>query len=165
MRGLRSPRTAARLALMVAVGLMACASVARAQDRGACVTAKVPEAFRLPDGSEHAAGRLTLCALQAFTPVIELHSVRVDGLGASLAMSRRAVPEEYADTRSAFLFRRSRDGALDLVGYVVPLGGKAWSYTMKRSNRESFGGLGSLAGRRDEGSVVTLEAESAEKNG
>jgi hypothetical protein len=133
MRGRRHLELPVRLAVLLTVGLWASASALWAQDRGACVTANVPEAFTLPDGSEHAAGRLTLCALQEFTPVVELHSVSVDGTGVGLAMSRRAVPEAYVDTRSSFLFRRAPDGVLDFVGYVVPFGGKAWSYTMDRS--------------------------------
>jgi hypothetical protein len=127
-----------RLASILVIGLAAGASASWAQDRGTCVTANVPEAFTLPDGTEHAAGRLTLCALEAFTPVVELHNVWVDGSGSRLAMSRRAVPEAYADTRSAFLFRRDPDGGLALVGYVVPFGDKSWSYTMKRSDRDGF---------------------------
>ena len=138
MRGRPHRIFPARLAVILAVGLACCASDSWAQDRGACVTAKVPEAFTLPDGSEHAAGRLTLCALQAFSPVVELHSVSVDGTGIGLAMSRRAVPEAYVNTRSTFLFRRAPDGVLALVGYVVPVGGKAWSYTMNRSEHNGW---------------------------
>ena len=154
-----------RVAVLLAIGLAACASASWARDRGACVTADIPETFTLPDGSEHAPGRLTLCAFQAFTPVIELHSVWVDGTGASLAMSRRAVPEEYADTRSMILFRRSPGGALDLVGYVVPFGDKSWSYTMKRSDRYGFGEPKSLARTRAAGHTVTLETDSAAPKG
>jgi hypothetical protein len=150
---------------MLAVGLAACASASWAQDRGACVTANVPEAFTLPDGSEHAAGRLTLCALQAFTPVVELHSVWVDGTGVSLAMSRRGVPEEYVDTRSAILFRRAPDGILDLVGYVVPLGDKSWSYTMNRSARNGFSEPQSLATTRAALHTVTVEGSSTAPKG
>ena len=133
MRGRRHRNSPVRLFVILAVGLACWASESRAQDRGACITAKVPEAFTLPDGNEHAAGRLTLCAVQAFTPVAELHRVSVDGTGVGLAMSRRTVPEAYTDSRPMLLFRRAPDGVLALVGYVVPEGKKAWSYTMNRS--------------------------------
>lgn len=154
-----------RLSVALTIGLATCATASWAQERGTCVTAHIPEAFTLPDGSEHAAGRLTLCALQAFTPVVELHSVSVDGTGASLAMSRRAVPEHYADTRSEILFERTPDGALELVGYVVPFGGTSWSYTMWRADRAGFGEPESLAAARAAGSNVTLEAASATPKG
>ena len=165
MRVPRHRNVTLRRAVTLIIGLAACASASWAQDREACVAANVPEAFTLPDGSEHAAGRLTLCALQAFTPVVELHSVRVDGAGASLAMSRRAVPEGYADTRPAILFQRGPDGALDLVGYVVPCGDKSWSYTMNRSDRHGFGEPKSLAATRAAGHTVSLEADSAAPKG
>jgi len=165
MRDRRERNFPVRFVATLVIGLAACASTSWAQDGGACVTANVPEAFTLPDGSEHAAGRLTLCALQAFTPVVGLHSVRVDGTGASLAMSRRAVPEQYADARSEILFRRAPDGALDLVGYVVPFGDRSWSYTMKRSDRNGFSEPKSLATTGAAGRTVTVEADTAAPNG
>jgi hypothetical protein len=165
MRGRHDRNFPYRLAVILAVGLAACASAAWSQDRGACVTANVPEAFTLPDGSEHPAGRLTLCSLEAFTPAVELHSVSVDGRGARLAMSRRAAPEDYAGTRPTFLFRRGPDGALDLVGYVVPFGDKSWSYTMRRSVGNGFGEPGSLATTRDAAPTIALEAAPAAPKG
>jgi len=148
MRGRRHRNLPVRLALILAVGFACCASESWAQDRGGCITAKVPEAFTLPDGNEHAAGRLTLCTVQAFTPIAELHSVSVDGRGVGLAMSRRAVPEAYNDSRPTFLFRRAPDGVLNLVGYVVPEGKKAWSYTMNRSGRNGWSGPEPIAATR-----------------
>ena len=165
MRARRDRNFPTRLLVTLVIGLAVCASASWAQDRGACVTANVPETFKLPDGSEHAAGRLTLCALEAFTPALELHSVWVDGAGARLAMSRRAVPEAYADTRSAFLFRRALDGALDLVGYVVPFGDTAWSYTMKRSDRNGFGETKSVAAAPASGLTLIVAANATAPRG
>jgi hypothetical protein len=154
-----------RLVVILTAGLAACASASWAQDGGACVTARVPEAFTLPDGSVHPAGRLTLCALEAFTPARELHSVSVDGTGVGLAMSRRAVPEAYVDTRPAFLFRRAPDGVIDLVGYVVLVGGKSWSYTMNHSDHHGWSEPGSIAATRTILHTVSVEKASKEPKG
>jgi len=155
-------KTALRLATMLAVGLFAGATVAWAQDRGICVRADVPEAFTLPDGSVHAAGRIALCNHRAFTPMIALHRVWVDGDGATLVMSRRTAADEYRDNRPALLFRRTPDGALDLVGYVVPLDRKSWKYTMNRPAGNGLAGRKVLGSTLATGDLVTLIA-SAER--
>jgi hypothetical protein len=160
MRGRRHRNFPVRLAVILAAGVACSASDSWAQDRGACITAKVPEAFTLPDGSAHAAGRLKLCAVQAFTPVAELHSVSVDGTGVGLAMSRRAVPEAYADNHPTFLFRRAPDGVLNLVGYVVPVGKKAWSYTMNRSGPNGWNDASSIAATRGVSPTESVERTS-----
>jgi len=59
-----------KLGILLAFGLLVCASAAWGQD--ACVTAAVPSAFTLPDKSVHAAGRLTVCTSRALTPVVGL---------------------------------------------------------------------------------------------
>ena len=130
MRARRGRDFPIRRTLVVMMGLAICASAAWAQENGICVTADVPEAFTLPDGSEHPAGRLTLCPVEALSPVTELHSVSVDGRGLRFAMSRRALAESYSGPRSEILFRRSADGGLVLVGYVVPFGTRSRSYAM-----------------------------------
>jgi hypothetical protein len=89
----------------------------------------------------------------------------VDGTGIRLAMSRRTVPEAYVDTRSSVLFRRAPDGVLDLVGYVVPLGGKSWSYMMNRSAGKGFRDPKSIAATRAALHTVTIEQSSIEPNG
>jgi hypothetical protein len=147
------------LAAMLTIGLAASAPASSAQDRGVCVTAEVPEAFRLPDGSVHAAGRLGICTHRALNPVTALHRVWVDDDGASLAMSRRAVAEEYTDSRPVFLFRRASDGTLDLIGYVVPFDHTSWNYALKRSAAQGFAEpKETLAAAEATGSVVTLIA-------
>jgi hypothetical protein len=132
------------------MALAACASASWAQDSGACVTAKVPESFTLPDGTVHAAGRLTLCAVQAFTPVVGLHRVWVDGEGANFVMSRVARAEAKGDSPPVLLFRRVAGSPLELVGYVLPSERQSWSYALQRANRtdsatqEAFGAVRGL---------------------
>ena len=143
--------------VMMAFGLAASASASLAQDRGACVAAYVSEAFTLPDGSLHPAGRVTLCTVQAFTPVVGLHRVWAEGGRASLVMSRRGRPETTAE-RPVLLFWRAPGEPLDLVGYVVTIGRASWSYALQRPNRNGLANP-SLAGAPPaKGDLVTLLA-------
>jgi len=149
------------LRMMLAIGLAASASATLAQDRGTCVTAKVPEAFTLPDGTLHAAGRITLCTHRVLNPVAGLHRIWADGEGALLVMSRRFQPDEFANDRSILLFRRAPDGALDLVGYVVPFNHKAWSYVLQHTGVNGVPEPPALAAARSEGELVTLLASQS----
>lgn len=142
------------------VGLAACATTALAQDAGACISASVPEAFTLPDGSLHAAGRITLCTHQVLNPSVGIHRVSVDGDAASLVMSRRSRPNEFDGDHAAVLFRRVPGEPLDLVGYVVPFGHQAWSYTLRRASGNAFTGTEAIAKTRPEGEMVTLLASN-----
>jgi len=146
------------LGLMLVAGLGACSAAAWAQDTGACVSAIVPEAFTLPDGSVHAAGRITLCTHEVLSPAVGLHRLSVDGDGTSLAMSQRSRPREFDGARATILFRRVPGGPLDLVGYVVPFGKKAWSYTLRHSNPHGFAAPMPLAEAHPAGDIVTLLA-------
>jgi hypothetical protein len=122
------------VAAMLVIGLASFASASWAHDQKVCVTTAVPEAFTLPDGSVHAAGKLTLCTHSLLNPVTGLHRVSAEGDGAILVMSRRSVAREYSDDRPALLFVRAPGTPLDLVGYVVPFDSKTWKYTLKSPN-------------------------------
>ena len=135
MQDRRNRGTPTFLGVVLTIGLAACATSSWAQDRGACVTSNVPEAFTLPDGSVHAAGRLTLCTVLALNPVVGLHRVWPDGDGASLVMSRRALAEATADSQPVLLFRCLPGEPLDLVGYVLSDGRRSWSYALQPSDR------------------------------
>jgi hypothetical protein len=100
----------------------------------------VTEAFTLPDGSVHAAGRLTLCTLQEFTPVVGLHRVWTDDDGYGFLMSRVTRAETNPDSRPAFLFRCDPGEPLDLVGYVTSSGRKSWSYALLRPDPTGMAG-------------------------
>jgi hypothetical protein len=120
---------------MLAFGeLAAWGSAACAGDQAVCVTANVPEAFTLPDGRVHAAGRLKLCLDRLLNPAVGLHRVSEDGDGTALVMSRRSPASEYKDGPPVLVFHRAAGMVLDLVGYVVPLDHKAWKYTLTHSN-------------------------------
>jgi hypothetical protein len=160
MRGHRNCKNRIPLAVMLAFGFGAFATAAWAQDSGTCVSANVPETFTLPDGSVHAAGRITLCTHQVMNPSVGLHRVWVDGDGASLVMSRRSRPNEFDGDRAVLLFRRVPGEPLNLVGYVVPFGHKAWSYTLRHTNGNGFDESAALAAARSSGEIVTLVASN-----
>jgi len=148
------------LGAAIFIGLAACATTALAQDTGACISATVPEAFTLPDGSLHAAGRITLCTHQVLNPSVGLHRVWVDGDGASLVMSKRSRPNEFDGDHAAVLFRRVPGEPLNLVGYVVPYGHKAWSYTLRHTNGSGFAETEAISQSRPVGEMVTLLASN-----
>jgi len=154
MQGRRDRGTPTLLGAVLVVGLAACASATWAQDRGSCVTSIVPEAFTLPDGSLHAAGRLTLCTVLALNPVVGLHRMWSDGDGASLVMSRRARAEATADSRPVLLFRCAPGEPLDLIGYVLPDGRKSWSYALRRSDLSGFAVPATAGAARSSGDLA-----------
>jgi len=88
----------------------------------------------------HAAGRLVLCSFKTFSPVVGLHRVWTDGEGASLVRIRRARSAETSETRPVLLFKRAPGELIDLVGYVLPDGGKSWSYALERPDRTAVAG-------------------------
>jgi len=135
--------------LVITLGLFNLVSVVGAQEKDACVLARVPEAYVLPDGSVHEAGRLTLCLTQTLSPVAGLHRVAVDGHTLGLARSRRALAESRDVTDPLVLFRRHA-GRLQLVGYVVRVDRKVWSYALADEPPPAAPGeLVALLGRLD----------------
>jgi len=138
----RTLRTLIATTLVIG-GLTALGTAAWAGDQGVCVTANVPEAFTLPDGRLHAAGKLTLCMDRLLNPAVGLHRLSADGDGAALVMSRRSRAGEYADSRPVLVFRRAPGAALDLVGYVMPFDHTSWKYTLK--NPDGIGRFQSAA--------------------
>jgi hypothetical protein len=103
----------------LALGLLWAQGVARAAE-GLCTGAIIEEPFELPDGSEHPAGRLTLCLERNHSPVASLHKVKVDRTPVSLLMSRRGSSEAGTSESPYIMFIRRADGRLELAGYAYP---------------------------------------------
>lgn len=161
MRTHRNFGMTVRSAAILAIGLAFLASAAWAQDRGACVTAQVPETFTLPDGSQRVAGRFTLCTYGLLNPVAALHSLSTFAEGTILVKSKRSSAGEYADHRPVLLFVRPAPGApLDLVGYVVPFNRKAWKYMLKDPNELRSIESAALGAPPPVGEFVTLLASN-----
>ena len=134
--------------LMITLGTLTFLTAVGAQELDACVTARVPEAYVLPDGSEHEAGKLSLCLSETLSPVTGLHRMSVEGHTLGLARSRRSLAESRDVTDPLVLFRR-RGGRLELVGYVVRIDRKTWSYALADPEPEPApGDLVAVLGRR-----------------
>ena len=102
---------------IVALCLVAAQGAAEAA-RGVCVSAEIEEPFRLPDGSNHPASRLTLCHDSDYSPVASFHRTKVDGMTVSMHMSRRGESERGDSDAPFIMFSRDVDGTLLLLGYA-----------------------------------------------
>jgi hypothetical protein len=121
--------------LIVLVGLIAVTISATEPALAAaprqCVTARVGEPFRLPDGLLYPAGALTLCDSRTFSPVDNLHKILVGGASVGLFVSRRRSAEVRTLGSPQFLFKHAADGNLELIGYTVPKSGRSIAYRLK----------------------------------
>ena len=100
---------------------------------GVCVSADIEEPFRLPDGSDHPAGRLTLCHHSDYSPVASLHQAKVDGMTVGMHLSRRGESERDDSEEPFFMFAREADGTLLLLGYAQSGPGEAMVHAFPAS--------------------------------
>lgn len=127
------------LPFLIAVGAALVAGTAMATpawsaSSGSCVTVRLSDPFRLPDGIIRPAGELTLCDSQALSPVSELHTIRVNGVSVGMFESRRLRPEAGTLQSPQVVFEKDDAGTLSLVGYIVPSSGHNLSFRMKPLN-------------------------------
>ena len=109
-------RTVSRL-FVVALCLVAAQGAAGAA-KGVCVSAEIEESFRLPDGAQYPASKLTLCHHSDYSPVASFHQTKVDGMTVSLHTSRRGDSERGDSDEPFMMFGRDADGTLLLLGYA-----------------------------------------------
>ena len=103
--------------------------------KGVCVSAEIDEPFRLPDGSNYPAGRLTLCHHSDYSPVASFHRTKVDGMTVSMHLSRPG-ESEMGDSDSPFMmFGREADGTLLLLGYAQSGQDKGKVYAFPRDRK------------------------------
>jgi len=126
-------RTVARL-FVVAVCLLTAQGAAEAT-KGVCVSAEIDEPFRLPDGSNHPAGTLTLCHDSDYSPVASFHRTKVDGMTVSMHLSRRGESERGDSDEPFMMFGREADGTLLLLGYAHSGQDKATVHAFPRSRK------------------------------
>ena len=107
------------IVFLVTASAVALASIATAAETP-CVTAAVPSPIRLPDGSAHEGGELTVCEVRSLSPVANFHRISIDGRAVGMFVSRRLPSEVGADAAPTILFQDGGSGELALVGYVVP---------------------------------------------
>jgi hypothetical protein len=147
-----------RLVVTLAVLLLATGS---AQAAGACTTALIEEPFRLPDGSLHPSGELTLCLERSFSPIASLHEVRVDNMGIGLFMGRRETSLGLGDDPRPFMmFQRLSGGELLLVGVARPLRDRMQVHYLARGNWDTQIDPRQRIARVDDPALVRVTASS-----
>ncbi len=139
--GFRNGRHRALLPLLLGIGAVwfaAClvaVGTARAEPGGVCVTARVDQPIRLPDGSVHPSGLVTFCDAMEYSPVASLQKVYVNGKPVGIHVSRKAKSEIAHEAAPLVVFNTDGEGHLELVGYVVP--GRVKSVTYLFAEHES----------------------------
>jgi hypothetical protein len=128
-RSLVAPLTVLAIVGSLAITLTATPAKA-ATPSGACVTALIETPFRLPDGSLHDAGTLTLCDAKRFSPIATLHRTYVNGRPVGMFVSRHRFGESAAAGAPGIVFHHDGAGRLDLFGYVLPSAGRNIAYQM-----------------------------------
>lgn len=139
------------IVFVVTVGAVAFATIATAAETP-CVTAPVSSPIRLPDGSLHEGGELTVCDVRSLSPVANFHRISIDGRAVGMFVSRRGASEVAADSAPTVLFLDDDSGALSLVGYVVSSSRASTSFRLASPQAE-FARRGTAAG-----AVVALAA-------
>jgi hypothetical protein len=100
---------------------------------GVCATATLEEPFVLPDGSEHPAGRLTLCRDGRYSPVSAMHRTFVNRMPVGIFNGREEQGAQLADDENYFmLFTRRSDRPLRLVAYSLPDYGGSQTHVLHR---------------------------------
>lgn len=85
-----------------------------------CATATLDEPFVMPDGSEHAPGKLTLCRGVDYTPSIAVHVGYVNRRPINMLFSDRGLSETRDQTDPYMIFSRNKAGRLQLYGFSIP---------------------------------------------
>lgn len=112
-------------------GLMLLASgTVKAATGSGCVSVEVDTPIRLPDGTLHPSGRLTLCDSRKLSPVSTLHKTYVNGQPVGMLVGHRRSSEGGERISPAVFFDVDEQGHLELSGYVLPAGGRSVTYTM-----------------------------------
>jgi hypothetical protein len=117
------------IAVVTLVGVLALPSLAASPRE--CVSVRIDAPFRLPDGTVHPAGQLTLCDTREFSPVTELHAILVNGASVGIFPSRRHANEIGRIEAPRVLFERESEGTLALIGYVVSSAGRSLSFRLR----------------------------------
>ena len=96
-----------------------------------CVSVQIEGPFRLPDHIVRPAGVITLCDSRAFSPVIRLHAILVNGSTVGIFPSRIRSTETGPIGAPQVLFERDAEGTLELVGYIVPASGRSKAFRLR----------------------------------
>jgi len=138
---LHDPQERTRLLGLAAVAIATVLAMPLAWSGGSgrCISASLPEALILPDGSVHEAGLLRICLEREFSPVAGLHRAYVDGRAVGRFLSRAGRSEAVDDDRQPFIvLRRTGDGPLVLEGYADPDGDRYRTYLVEPVDRDGY---------------------------
>jgi hypothetical protein len=119
-----------RYSLALLVALVTLGGVATAAGRGDCASVSMDEGFRLPDGSYHPAGVLTICERRSISPVASHHSIHVNGIPVTMLISRRGQSEGAAERDPFVMLLRDGEGRLHLYGYAQPAQDRMVTYQL-----------------------------------
>jgi len=125
-------RTTKNKTLILAGVLLLTATVAQAGGR--CFNAQIPQTMVLPDGSTHAPGLLRICKDRTISPASSLHRSDVEGRSIGMFLGApRHVEMPVDEGRAQFVFKRTIDDKLVLLGYAVNLSNETTFFDMSRS--------------------------------
>lgn len=130
---MRATQIQFRWALFAAV-LLSVIVAGQVSAQSSCLTVTLHQPVVFPDGSEHAAGRLTLCDWKAFTPVAQIHRSYMDGRPIQLLMGRRSTSERSVTEPDQVFFRPDSYGRLELIGYARTYRGRSMTVSFQRQN-------------------------------
>ena len=99
-----------------------------------CLTVNMQQPIVFPDGSEQAAGQLTLCDWKTYTPVAQLHRSYVNGQPIQMLLGRRTRNERLTSDPDEVYFRRDSAGRLVLLGYARTLRGRGVTVRFQRQD-------------------------------
>jgi hypothetical protein len=150
------------LAAAFAVAISA-SQPAMAASSGECVTARVSEPFRLPDGLLYPAGALTICDGGAYSPVDSFQRILVGGSVIGLFVSQKRAAELRSAGLPQVVFRRGADSSLSLVGYIVPSTGRSVAYRLKSQDEAWHARFQSELGAIAEAPVATIVSAAASR--
>ncbi len=130
---MRATQTRFRWALFAAV-LLSVIVAGQASAQSSCLTVNLDQPVVFPDGSEHAAGQLTLCDWKAYTPVAQIHRSYMDGRPIQLLMGKRSTGERSVTEPDQVFFRPDPRGRLELIGYARTFHGRSMTVSFQRQN-------------------------------
>jgi hypothetical protein len=121
-----------------------------------CLSVNLARPVVFPDGTERAAGQLTLCDWKTYTPVAQIHRSYVDGRPVQMLLGTRTTNERSASEPAEMFFRSDGYGRLELMGYTRTLRGRSVtvSFRGQDSPRKVDHALARANERRDDLLIV-----------
>jgi len=148
--GLTGRRALLLFAMAGGVLMLLASGTGQAAAGGGCVSVEVDTPIRLPDGTLHPPGKLTLCDSMQLSPVSSLHKTYVNGQPVGMLIGRKRTSEGGKRMSPVVFFNVDDQGTLELFGYVLPAGGGSVTYMIggARISRRNFESASQARGSR-----------------